>query len=197
MADYKTSWLKIKSAFKKGLAKTGIIPENRFALRRNTLISYVVITAIATAIIFYMVGSYFKEIEVGQNISSLSVQIAEKEAELSNVTTSLEEARNLSAQQQDQLNSTNLQLQSCQGSLQDLQGNVTSLQVLSSTVQSQLTDCQTNMTVYQTVVQNSVRAVCCSFGDVLAGTVKNWQIFSNSIICSGNSTVDCATGATS
>ena len=47
---------------------------------------------------------------------------------------------------------------------------------------------------YKQLARNSVKAICCSFGDVQSGSVRNWNITNNSIVCTGNYTINCTTG---
>jgi uncharacterized phage infection (PIP) family protein YhgE len=204
MFDYKKYWLKLKLSAKKTFAKTGLLSTSNFSQRKNVVYTFVAVTAILTAIVFYLIGSYFGNMNLSSKINGLTKQIAEKKMELTNATESLQTAQNKSTSQQSQITSYITQLNLMQGKLQDCQNNtqilqssISSLQNISSSLQGQLTNCNANMTTYQMVVQNSVRAVCCSFGDVQAGATKNWQIFSNNIICSGNNTVNCGTGAIS
>ncbi len=49
---------------------------------------------------------------------------------------------------------------------------------------------------YKTIVRNSVKAICCSFGDLQIGNSRNWGITNNQIVCGGNYTVNCTTGST-
>jgi ABC-type transport system involved in cytochrome bd biosynthesis fused ATPase/permease subunit len=195
MFDYKKYWLRIKSSAKKAFAKTGLLAASNFSQRKNIVYTYIAVAVILTAVVFYMVGSYFTGLDFTKKISDLSAQLFEAQTELVNATEYLRIAENKSSLQQSQLNSSQVGLQVCQNKAQILQNDISNLQNVSASLQSQLSTCDMNMTIYQQVVQNSVRAVCCSFGDVVAGTVKNWQIFSNSIICSGNNTVNCGTGA--
>jgi uncharacterized phage infection (PIP) family protein YhgE len=195
MFDYKKYWLKLKLSAKKTFAKTGLLSTSNFSQRKNVVYTFVAVTAILTAIVFYSIGSYFASLDFTKKISDLSGQLFEAQTQLANATESLKTAQNKSSLQQSQLNSTQVGLQACQNNAQLLQGNISSLQNASSALQSQLSSCSMNVTTYQQVVQNSVRAVCCSFGDVQAGITKNWQVFSNYIVCSGNNTVNCGTGA--
>lgn len=195
MFDYKKYWMKIKLSVKKVFAKTGLTSGSNFTQRKNVIYTSLAVTAVVVAISFYLIGSYFVSLDFTKKISDLSGQVFEAQAQLANVTESLKIVQNQSSLQQSQLNSTQVGLQVCQNNSKLLQGNITSLQNTSSSLQSQLSSCNVNMTIYQQVVQNSVRAVCCSFGDVQAGVTKNWQVFSNYIVCSGNNTVNCGTGA--
>ncbi len=49
---------------------------------------------------------------------------------------------------------------------------------------------------YKQAVKNSVKAICCSFGDAQSGTVRLWEMENNRIVCTGNYTVNCTTGTT-
>ena len=46
------------------------------------------------------------------------------------------------------------------------------------------------------LVRNSVKAICCSYGDVQTGFVRNWNTVNDSITCTGSYTVNCSTGET-
>jgi hypothetical protein len=197
MFDYKKYWMKFKLSVQKVFARTGLTSGSNFTQRKNVIYFYLAVTAVAVAIVFYLAGSYFTTLDFSKKITDLSTQLFAAQMQFVNATEYLRRAENQSSLQQSQLNSTQVGLQACQNNAQILQSSVSSLQNASSSLQSQLSTCNVNMTTYQQVVQNSVRAVCCSFGDVQAGVTKNWQIFSNYIVCSGSNTVNCGTGAIS
>ncbi len=47
---------------------------------------------------------------------------------------------------------------------------------------------------YDELAKNSVRGLCCSFSDFQSGAIEQWSIKNNSIVCSGNFTVNCTSG---
>lgn len=50
-----------------------------------------------------------------------------------------------------------------------------------------------NMTArYMSLARNSVKAICCSFGDVQSSAVKSWDVASDRIVCSGQFAVNCS-----
>lgn len=51
-------------------------------------------------------------------------------------------------------------------------------------------------TSYKNLVKNSVKSICCTLSDVESGSFKSWRIENDKIYCSGNLTVNCATGET-
>lgn len=50
---------------------------------------------------------------------------------------------------------------------------------------------------YDTLANNSARGICCGIGDILGGSVRNWDVSNNSIICTGIRSVNCSSGAVS
>jgi len=49
---------------------------------------------------------------------------------------------------------------------------------------------------YNTLVRNSVKAICCSFGDVQSSLIRNWNVTNDRIICTGSFSVNCSSGET-
>jgi hypothetical protein len=52
------------------------------------------------------------------------------------------------------------------------------------------------ITGYKILAKSSVKPICCSYSDAQSGSVKNWGIMSNFIVCDGNYTINCTTGET-
>ncbi len=49
---------------------------------------------------------------------------------------------------------------------------------------------------YSTLVRNSAREICCTFGDVQSQAARNWDIKNDQIVCSGSLLVNCSSGET-
>jgi septal ring factor EnvC (AmiA/AmiB activator) len=93
----------------------------------------------------------------------------------------------------------------CQADLGSANANLDACNKDKETIKASLTSCQTEKTVaenqlaaeivnYEELAKNSVTSICCSFSDFKAGTIKNWGIENNNIVCTGSSTVNCTSG---
>jgi len=100
----------------------------------------------------------------------------------------------------DKLSSSQNYLVSCEKDRNDLKSYSDQLNSLFSFCDVERADLKTkyaNETEnYRVVVRNSVKAICCSFGDATTGTVRSWGIENNQIVCSGNFSVNCTNGDT-
>ncbi|MBI4018241.1 MAG: hypothetical protein HY368_01390 [Candidatus Aenigmarchaeota archaeon] len=100
----------------------------------------------------------------------------------------------------------------CSGKLQSSEQAAdkceTDLSSLRASSESSLNECRTELNSlktnqsslsagYKNLVKNSVKAICCTLSDVESASAKQWRIDSDKIFCSGNFTVNCATGETS
>lgn len=187
VVDLKRYWEKMKYSV------SSFYSNPNFSQHKNFYIYFTVL--IIAGVALYFIGGYLNGLPLTAKITAVSSQLFQTQSQLDNATKQLQAAQNQSAYLQSQLNSAQSSLQNCQTTQQALQNNITYLQNSTSYLLDQLSTCNTGLSSYQSIVLNSIRAVCCSFADVQAGTVRNWQIFSNSIACSGSNTVNCGTGA--
>ena len=165
--------------------------------------------AIAAAIvffigIFYVVGNtvtsyatYNKALE--SQLNNTSQQLTETQSELELCELNLENsnsdrtALNASISKcTTDLFSSKLFLDSCYKDKDKLENTTRKLD-------NQLSLCDSEKIAsgeaYRQLARSSVKAICCSFGDVTSGTVRNWNITANnSISCSGNYTINCTSG---
>ncbi len=58
------------------------------------------------------------------------------------------------------------------------------------------TEKEAAMQSFKQLIRNSVKVICCSFGDVQDGTVRYWNIVNSTIVCNGGYTVNCSNGET-
>ena len=195
MVDFSDFWYSLKTKWRKFVDKTGLTTSGgSFGYKRNAVITYCLISIAVTAVAFYFIGNFVASESLNPKINELSRLNLLKDALVAKLNESLISAQNETSSIATQMSTVQNSLSNCQNNLQGVQGNITSLQNVSLNLQTTLTSCQGSLLDVNSTLQNSVRAVCCSFGDVEAGVSKNWQIFSDRIVCSGNSTVNCGTG---
>jgi len=100
----------------------------------------------------------------------------------------------------DKLGSSQSYLTTCEKERGDLKSYSDNLNSVYAKCDSERTDLQSkyaNSTEsYKSVIRNSVRAICCSFGDTQSGAIRSWEILNNQIVCNGNYSVNCTSGAT-
>jgi chromosome segregation ATPase len=144
-----------------------------------------------------------------KQVDLCQAQIDEWASKLANSTDALSACQTQGDALSGQLNSTKTQLSSsqsqtasaqqqfssCQKNVDMLKANVSVMQSYNAIMQGKLSECQAGLDSLNATLRNAVAAVCCSYGDVQASVVKNWQIQGSSIVCSGSGTVNCATGA--
>jgi len=105
------------------------------------------------------------------------------------------------------LNYTDNDLKVCQGVLSSKATLLNTCDTEKTSLNNSLTNTVSSLNACKTekdsaiqtsrqLVRNSVKAICCSYGDVQVGFVRNWDIFNDSITCTGIYTVNCGTGQT-
>ena len=146
---------------------------------------------------------------------SIEQKLSEKEQELNKTLENLAEAQKSLSDAEKNIINSNAQKEACQSSLTGTTQQLSDCKSSASSVNKALSDCtavktsceantsyyklnyETAKTDYNSLASSS-SVLCCSFSDFQSGTIKQWSIESNRIICaSGNYTVNCKTGETS
>jgi len=209
MAYPNSLWLRVQTFFKDLAEKAGLTQKNAYGPGQRPVMLYAIGGVALTALIFYFIGSSITGGVVMKQVDLCQAQIDEWASKLANSTDALNACRAQGDALSGQLNSTKAQLassqlqtasrqqqlSSCQNNVDMLKSNVSVMQSYNAIMQGKLSDCQAGLDSLNTTLRNSVAAVCCSYGDVQAATVKNWQVQDGRIVCSGSGTVNCATGA--
>lgn len=164
--------------------------------------------AVAGVIILFVGTFYF----MGNTLTSYATYNKNLEMQLNNTQGQLLQEQEMKEQceaslsaAKDGLNTcnadkifTSAKLESCQNNVVQLNRNVNELTNKSSNLSSSLDACKNSysstLESYRQLARNSVKAICCSFGDVQSGAARNWNITNNNIVCSGNYTINCTSG---
>lgn len=100
----------------------------------------------------------------------------------------------------DKLTSSQSYLVTCEKDRGELKSYSDQLNSLFSACDVERADMKTKLANetenFKSIVRNSVKAICCSFGDALSGAVRRWGIENSQIVCSGNFSVNCTAGNT-
>jgi hypothetical protein len=200
---------RILSSVSMSLAQLGLTQDKSYGPNRRPIIAYAAIGVIITAMLFYMAGSSITGDVVMKQIDECQNMVSDRDLTIQEAAEDMKACQDGAAALQSQLDNANSQitaLQSqlaaaqqlttdCQGNVDMLKSNVSAMQSYNAIMQGKLSTCQSSLDSTNATLRNSVAAVCCSYGDMQAGLVKNWQISNDRIVCSGASTVNCQTGA--
>ncbi|MFA4819986.1 MAG: hypothetical protein WC613_03440 [Candidatus Aenigmatarchaeota archaeon] len=169
----------------------------QFFSKRGKHLAIVIVVAFLF-VVFYTTGiamttyaTYSRTVE--QQLNETRVNLANVQTEKNLCQASLENTSNDLKLCQTNVNSITALLDSCDKEKTLLYTNVNSLN-------SSLNNCKTEKAAaaqsFKQFIKNSVKAICCSYGDVQSGAARKWSMVNDSIICTGEYTVDCATGET-
>ncbi|MBI4153707.1 hypothetical protein HY501_00060 [Candidatus Woesearchaeota archaeon] len=154
--------------------------------------------------VFYFVGNtitgyatYSKSLEQQLNTSAQELSDTKEQHELCQL--SLESSNNDRAALNASINKCSSDLFSNKLFLDSCYKEKEKLENTTKRLDSQLSSCNNDKIAsgeaYKQLARSSVKAICCSFGDVQSATIRNWNITSNnSIVCSGNYTINCTSG---
>jgi septal ring factor EnvC (AmiA/AmiB activator) len=175
------------------------------ALRRSSKSVTIVSVLIVLILSFYLITSNVTAyVTYTENIEK---KLNETAKELVITKASMEECSKNLASTRDNLNSCTADLDQSKSQLTTCNSERSALQTRKSELESQLSNCtaekedfrtryENGLAAFNSIVKNSVRAICCSFGDVVSGTTKNWGIVDNKIVCTGSYNVNCSSGET-
>jgi hypothetical protein len=167
---------------------------------KHLLVAAVIVFFIGT---FYLVGNtltgyvtYSKDLEQQLNstnneLSALQVQKEACDADLQNANSDIGGLNSSLNTCTTNLFSSKLFLDSCNKDKEKLNEEKRNL---SSSLDMCRAEKDTSAQSYRQLARNSVKAICCSFGDVQSATIRNWNITNNSIVCSGTYTINCTSG---
>ncbi len=145
-------------------------------------VSNSVITAYAT---------YNTDLE--QQLEDIEEALVDARAQKDSCRISLENANADIERCGSNLTSTGQLLEACRSEIDKFSN---ALQNLSSAFTACEAEKESALQSLKQLVRNTVKAICCSYGDVQSGVVGNWGIVGDSITCSGNYTVNCSSGET-
>lgn len=168
----------------------------KVALVIATVILAFSIYSVGTTITSYITYSSSVESELNKTKADLAVYKAVTE----------ECARDLSQKEQN-LSVCESTLGSTYASLASCNQQAAALLSQSASLNASLSSCLGESTAlkntygnlaesYNNLVRSSVKAICCSFGDIQSGGARSWNITSDRIVCSGLYSVNCTSGET-
>lgn len=107
----------------------------------------------------------------------------------------------------EELNDKTALYNECSGKLQAASEALNKCEQLKTSSEAALNQCRSELDAlksqqlsseasYNNLVKNSVKSICCTISDVESAAVKQWRLENDKIICSGNFTVNCASGET-
>lgn len=145
----------------------------------------------ATGNLITTYATYNKNLQEQLNSTQIALETEQQQKEVCEA--SLENTKsNLNTCSSD-LASTKGSLASCGSDKEKLAGDTRSL---TSSLNTCISEKESINQSYKHLARNSVKAICCSFGDVQSAATRNWNIINDSIVCSGNYTVNCTSGET-
>ena len=164
--------------------------------------------AVAAAILlfigtFYFVGNtltgyitYSRNLE--QELNETHNELIDLKSEYEACSTDLTDANSGIASLNSSLNSCSADMFSQKLAVTSCNTEKNSLIEEKKSLSSSLSSCRNEQTSshesYRQLARNSVKAICCSFGDVQSSAIRNWNITNNSIVCTGNYTINCTSG---
>jgi len=147
---------------------------------------------------------------------TIEKKLNEKEQELNKTLVNLEQAQKSLSDAETGIMNSNKEKEACQSSLSGTNQQLSDCNDSISSVNKALSECTSAKTLceadiasyklnyeaatadYNSLASSSAAAICCSFSDFQSGTIRQWSIESNKLVCnSGNYTVNCKTGETS
>jgi len=166
-----------------------------------TIASFLIILTFSFYLITSGVTAYITYTE------ALETELNETKKELDITKASMEECSKSLASTRNDLNSCNSNLDQSMSQLSTCENERNELSTRKSELESELSTCnaeredfktryENRLTAFNTLVRNSVKAICCSFDDVSSGATKTWGIVDDKIVCTGDYNVNCATGET-
>lgn len=169
---------------------------------KNLAIVAVVVVLIS---VFYVTGNtltgyatYSKNLERQLNNTKNALLISQEQKEvckdlLESTSSELNSCKNDLTSAKDSLaNCSNTTLQ-LSNTIQNLSSKINNL---TQSLENCKKDNESVSEQYEQLAKNSAKPICCSFGDIQSGAIRNWNIMNNAIICSGNYTVNCTSGET-
>lgn len=156
------------------------------------------------AVIVFLVGAFYT---TGNLITSYATYNKDLQEQLNSTQAALETEQQQKESCQALLESSNSDLNKCGNDLASTKGYLAScgadkdklnsnIQNLSASLDTCKSEKESINQSYKQLARNSVKAICCSFGDVQSAAIRNWNIINNSISCTGNYTVNCTDGET-
>ncbi len=154
--------------------------------------------------VFFLIGNtvttyatYNKALE--SQLNSTSQQLTETQSGLELCELNLENSNSDRAGLNASINKCTTDLFSSMLFLDNCNKEKEKLENTTRRLDSQLSSCNSDKIAsgeaYRQLARNSVKAICCSFGDVQSATTRNWNItINNSIVCAGNYTINCTSG---
>ena len=148
--------------------------------------------------VFYFTGStlnayatYNKDLE--SDLASAQSNLVAAQSEIQTYKSSLETSSNQLQTCNNDLSLSEISLGTCTKEKSNLTDEV---QVYKSAVATCESKIASSGDTFKQLARSSAKPICCSFGDMQNGAVRNWDVLNNSITCSGNYTVNCSSGET-
>lgn len=157
------------------------------------------------AVFILFVGAVFSLFTVSKTVTGLTTDLEQVEEGLESAQSSF----NFVAQERegclDELDSARSSYNSCSTELGKSTTNLNLCNAAKEEAQKSYSACLQDKQAteiklaaksadYDELARNSVRGLCCSFSDFQSGAVRQWSISNNTIVCSGNFTVNCTSG---
>jgi len=199
--------LKWNIFIKKFLTKLGFDKEfdyGDYGKKRNLVLGIAATLFIIITIVAFVVGGQYTTETLKNKIKELQITLEGNNLEIGRLQSELENKTEESIQKdksilqcRNDLNHSEALLNECHNETAQLKSQLEDEKNKYEQLSGNLTTCNFKKQELLDIVKSSVRAVCCSFGDILQGTQRSWDIVGNQIICGkGGYTVNCGTGTT-
>ncbi len=168
-----------------------------FLNKRGKQIGIAIIVVFLVSVFYYTgttlttYATYNNDLE--QDLQSAKSGLAGAQSEIQTYKSSLETSNNQLRTCNSNLELSKTSLSSCSKEKSDLTDEVKVYKTAVETCESKISSSGDS---FKQLAKNSVKFICCSYGDVQNGGTRNWDVVGNSIICSGNYTVNCSNGET-
>jgi len=129
-----------------------------------------------------------------ENLKAKDVEILLKQTEINNRNKEVQAYQEEIKVYFDKIGASKEKEAECKAEMENLKKENSRLSNESLRIKSELNVCASKSDSFKATVGNSARDLCCSFADFQKGAVKNWGMDDNSIVCSGEFTINCATG---
>lgn len=199
--------LKWNIFIKKCLTKLGFDKEfdyGDYGKKRNLVLGIAAILVIIITIVAFVVGGQYTTETLKNKIKELQTTLEGNNLEIGRLQSALENKTEESIQKEksilqcrNDLNHSEARVNECYNETAQLNSQLEDEKNKSERLSGNLTTCNFMKQELLDIVKSSVRAVCCSFGDILQGVQRSWDIVGNQIICGkGGYIVNCGTGTT-
>lgn len=159
--------------------------------------------AIAVVLVFLLVAFY----SAGSALTSFATYSSDLKQQLDDTSVALAVVQGQMGQCENYLSDVRGDLKACRSGARTVEADLETCSATSRELNKTanelsfwLNTCRAEneaaMQSFKQLIRTSVKAICCSFGDVQDGTVRYWNIVNSTIVCSGGYMVNCSSGET-